>query len=630
MAYGFDLYLPFRDLPVHIQHLVMHGSGDKEIEFRLEKRGRVETYRRPFEGVLANLARRLEDEERKRKEDDSADGLERFERVAEEFQRYMTSRPCPECHGTRLRHEARCVRIAGRSISELVQLNLAKASALFSTLGFDTLREREVAQRLLREIQSRLSFLCSVGLDYLTLDRSAATLSGGEGQRVRLATQIGASLVGVLYVLDEPSIGLHQRDSDRLLRTLFRLREAGNTVIVVEHDEATIRAADHIVDLGPGAGDDGGYVVAQGTVQQVSRVQQSATGQYLSGVRQIAIPRQRRRGDNRRLELLGACLNNLASVDVVFPIGLLTCVTGVSGSGKSSLVSDTLLPALRQALHGSRGPSGPFRALRGVCYLDKVVAVDQSPIGKTPRSNPATYTGVFPLIRDLFAALPEAKVRGYKSGRFSFNIKGGRCETCRGNGILRIEMHFLPDVFVTCEACQGKRYNAETLKIRYKGFSISDLLDLSVRSASDLLRNIPRLRSKLETLCDVGLGYLALGQPANTLSGGEAQRIKLSRELGRRATGRTIYILDEPTTGLHFADIQVLLDVLNRLVDAGNTVVVIEHNLDVIKSADYVVDLGPEGGDQGGRVVCSGVPEEIAADEQSHTGKYLVPVLPGR
>ncbi|MFH1130424.1 MAG: excinuclease ABC subunit UvrA [Pseudomonadota bacterium] len=622
--FGFDLYVPYRELPTAIRHLLMHGSGDQKVEFRFERGEHLQTYNRPFEGVIANLKRKMAELEQKEVAANSNATF--FERVEEEFHRYMSHRPCPECKGSRLRPEAMSVLIGEKSIHEASRLSIGRALDFFSHLAFEG-QKKEIAERLLREIIGRLKFLSSVGLDYLSLNRPSATLSGGEGQRVRLATQIGASLVGVLYILDEPSIGLHQRDSQKLLETLFALRNAGNTVIVVEHDEKTISAADHIVDLGPGAGENGGNVVATGSVSDIVANTESITGQYLAGKRTIEVPKSRRKGSGQKLIIHDASTNNLAHIDVTIPLGTLTCITGVSGSGKSSLIIDTLLPALRSSLHNTKEQPGPHRAVNGIHFLNKVISVDQSPIGRTPSSSPATFVGAFSLIRELFAGVPEAKVRGYRSGRFSFNIKGGRCEACRGDGVLRIEMHFLPDVYVPCEVCNGRRYNDETLRVTYKGFNIADVLEMTVSQASELLANVPRIREKLQTLCNVGLGYLTLGQPATTLSGGEAQRIKLSRELSRRTSGKTLYMLDEPTTGLHFADIQILLDVLNELVKAGNTVVVIEHNLDVIKSADYIVDLGPEGGDGGGHVVAAGTPEKLATVSQSHTGQYLKQVL---
>jgi excinuclease ABC subunit A len=620
--FRFDVFVPYRDLPASIKSLLMHGSGDIEVEHSFEKGGKRHTYRKPFEGVIANLKRRLEEQEGRRKEGADEEGLDA---VLEEFHRYAREQTCPECGGARLRPEALHVLVAGLPIHSVTHLSIGQTLELLRPLELEG-RAREIARPLLKEITARLGFLASVGLDYLALDRASATLSGGEGQRVRLATQIGSSLVGVLYILDEPSIGLHKRDHARLLQTLLRLRDMGNTVLVVEHDEETIRAADFIVDLGPGAGTKGGEVVAAGPIAEIVACPRSLTGQYLSGARRIEVPRRRRRA-KRRLTVRGARANNLKGIDVELPLGVLVCVTGVSGSGKSTLVIDTLLPALRAELHGARETPGAHRALEGTHQLDKVIAVDQSAIGRTPRSNPATYTGLFAPIRELFATLPESKVRGYKPGRYSFNVKGGRCEACEGDGTVRIAMHFLPDIYVQCDVCGGQRYNRETLQVKYKGASIADLLRMTVDQAYDLLQHVPQARPKLEALRDVGLGYLALGQPGNTLSGGEAQRVKLSRELARRSTGSTLYILDEPTTGLHLADIHVLLGVLDRLVEAGNTVVIIEHHLDVIKCADHIIDLGPEGGERGGQVVAAGTPEEVAHVEGSHTGVLLRQIL---
>jgi excinuclease ABC subunit A len=562
----------------------------------------------PFEGIINNLSRR-------HRETNS-------EHQREELEQYMSSRPCPACRGARLKPEALAVKVGDRSITEITRFSVLEAQAFFHGLQL-TGREEIIARQVLKEIQERLGFLINVGLDYLTLDRGAGTLSGGEAQRIRLATQIGSGLMGVLYILDEPSIGLHQRDNQRLLRTLERLRDLGNTLIVVEHDEDTMLAADHIIDIGPGAGEHGGRVVATGTYRDIMENPESVTGQYLCGKRVIPAPQFRRRPNGRALEVLGACENNLKNIDVVFPLNLFTCVTGVSGSGKSTLVNDILYRKLAQELHRARTQPGRCREVRGIGHLDKVIDVNQSPIGRTPRSNPATYTGVFNDIRDLFAQTPESKMRGYKPGRFSFNVKGGRCEACQGDGIIKIEMHFLPDVYVPCEVCKGRRYNRETLEVRYKGKNIADVLDMTVEQAVEFFLHIPRIHRKLNTLYDVGLGYIRLGQPATTLSGGEAQRVKLATELSRRSNGKTFYILDEPTTGLHAADIDRLLKVLHRLVEAGDTVVVIEHNLDVIKTADYIIDLGPEGGDRGGEVVAAGTPEEIAAFPGSYTGQFL-------
>jgi excinuclease ABC subunit A len=611
--YGFDLETPFARLPAKVREVLLHGSGEEQILITLE-RGAEDRFRfkRAFEGAIQNLARRY-------RETKSA-------AVREEIERFMAMRPCPACKGRRLRPEALAVTVGGMTIAASTALSVSAALAAFRDVAL-TPTERTIAARVLKEIRERLQFLADVGLGYLTLEREAASLSGGEGQRIRLATQIGSRLVGVLYVLDEPSIGLHQRDNDRLLGTLKGLRDLGNTVIVVEHDEATISAADWVVDLGPGAGEHGGHLVAAGTPDEIVRHPESLTGKYLSGRLSIPVPAARRAG-NKSLRLVGARGNNLRGIDVEVPLGTLTCVTGVSGSGKSTLVIETLFKALAHAMYRAKERPAPFDKLYGLEHVDKVIDIDQSPIGRTPRSNPATYTGIFTPIRDLFAATPEARLRGYRSGRFSFNVAGGRCAACEGDGIIRIEMHFLPDVYVTCDVCKGRRYNRETLEVEYRGRNIAQVLDMTVSQALEFFRHHHApIRDRLQTLNDVGLEYVKLGQSATTLSGGEAQRVKLSRELGRRSTGRTVYILDEPTTGLHFADIQKLLEVLNRLVDAGNTVVVIEHNLDVIKSADHVIDLGPEGGDAGGAIVAQGTPEQIARAKGSFTGRFLKPVL---
>ena len=612
MHYDFDLRTPFNKIPEKVQKIILYGSGDEEIRFFYDQGERRHFYDKAFEGVIPNLERRYH-------ETDS-------DSVRENLERFMSVIPCQTCGGARLRPEALHVTVGDKNIQQTTGMSIAEAEAFFADLQLPP-KQMEIARRILKEIRERLSFLSHVGLDYLTLDRSAGTLSGGEGQRIRLATQIGSSLTGVLYILDEPSIGLHQRDNQRLLTTLKRLRDLGNTVLVVEHDEETIAAADHVIDMGPAAGVHGGKVVAQGTPEEVMQVNGSLTGEYLSGKRKIEVPEQRRTSD-RWLEIRGAEANNLRNVDVRVPLGVLTCFTGVSGSGKSSLVIETLYKSLAQRLHRTREKAGQVKEIIGLEQLDKVIDIDQSPIGRTPRSNPATYTGVFTDVRELFAQLPEAKIRGYKAGRFSFNVKGGRCEACSGDGIIKIEMHFLPDVYVQCEVCKGARYNRETLEVKYKGKSIAEVLDMTVNQASKFLENIPKISNKLQTIRDVGLGYIKLGQSATTLSGGEAQRVKLARELGKRATGKTIYILDEPTTGLHFADIHKLLEVLNRLVETGNTVVVIEHNLDVIKTADHIIDLGPEGGRNGGLIVVSGTPEDVAACETSHTGRYLRQYLP--
>ena len=613
--YGFSLHTPVKDLPPRAIQVLLYGSNGETVRMRHQTRlGRTRDYETTFEGVIPQLERRY-------RENGS-------DYVRMEIERYMASRPCATCGGARLKPESLAVKILGRSIVEITRMSVVEAAGWFAGL-MEQLSEREatIARQIVKEIRARLGFLVDVGLDYLTLDRTAATLSGGEAQRIRLATQIGSSLMGVLYILDEPSIGLHQRDNRRLIATLERLRDLGNTVLVVEHDEETMRAADHIVDIGPGAGEKGGYLVVSGTLADVLDCPQSITGLYLRGDRKIPIPVRRRPGNGHWLTVEGARANNLKNITARFPLGTLTCVTGVSGSGKSTLVNEILYRRLAQVLYRAKERPGEHSAVRGIEHLDKVVNIDQSPIGRTPRSNPATYTGVFTPIRDLFASLPDAKLRGYAPGRFSFNVKGGRCEACQGEGIIQIEMQFLPDVFVPCEVCKGKRYNREALEIRYKGKSIADVLAMTVDEALAFFDALPTIRNKLATLADVGLGYIRLGQPATTLSGGEAQRVKLSTELSRRATGRTLYILDEPTTGLHFADVQRLLEVLQRLVDAGNTVLVIEHNLDVIKQADYVVDLGPEGGEAGGWVICEGTPEEVAAQPHSFTGQFLARIL---
>ena len=611
--YRFDIEQPWEALDDKVQQLLLNGSGTEKIAFHYPgERGRSVTKEHPFEGVIPNL-------ERRHRETDSVV-------VREELSKYLNRKACAECGGTRLRREARHVLLEGRPIYEISRLPLKQALALFQRLKLPGARG-QVAERIVREIANRLEFLVNVGLDYLSLDRSAETLSGGEAQRIRLASQIGSGLTGVMYVLDEPSIGLHQRDNARLIETLKRLRDLGNSVIVVEHDEEAIRSADHVVDMGPGAGEAGGQVVAEGTPTDILANRHSLTGQYLGGVLKIDVPRLRNRPGRKRLALRGARGNNLKNVELELPLGLLVCVTGVSGSGKSTLVNDTLYAAVARQLYGSAAEPAPFESLSGIEHLDKVISVDQSPIGRTPRSNPATYTGLFTPIRELFASVPEARARGYDPGRFSFNVKGGRCEACQGDGVIKVEMHFLPDIYVPCDVCHGRRYNRETLEIRYKGRSVHEVLEMTVSEAGELFSAVPAIARKLQTLVDVGLGYVRLGQSATTLSGGEAQRVKLSLELSKRDTGRTLYILDEPTTGLHFHDIKLLLEVLRRLRDAGNTVVVIEHNLDVLKTADWIVDLGPEGGDGGGHIVAQGTPEQVAASKASYTGQYLKPVL---
>ena len=610
--YGIDIYTPYKDLPDRFKNALLYGSENESITFYFERNNRRFTYKRPFEGIIPKMERRY-------LETDSYQSRE-------EIKQYMNFRPCPECQGTKLNRASRSVRVGGLTIFEITQLSVANARIFFKKLEL-TGRKRIVATRILKEINERLGFLENVGLSYLTLDRSAYTLSGGESQRIRLATQIGSKLTGVLYVLDEPSIGLHQRDNQQLRETLFQMRDLGNTVLVVEHDEATIRSSDHVVDMGPGAGIKGGNVVYSGHPQGLLNAEGSLTGQYLSGVKYIPVPSNRRRNRKGKIIIRGASHNNLKNIDVEFPVGCFICVTGVSGSGKSSLVLETLYRVLAQQLYHARIPAGTHNSVKGLEHIDKVINIDQSPIGRTPRSNPGTYTGVFTYIRELFSRTPEARMRGYKPGRFSFNVKGGRCEACRGDGIIKIEMHFLPDVYVACDVCRGKRYNRETLEIKYKGKNISDILDMTVNQSFKFFERVRNIRQKLQTLIDVGLGYIQIGQPATTLSGGEAQRVKLSRELGKKATGRTVYILDEPTTGLHMDDIRKLLDVLVRLVETGNTVIVIEHNLDVIKTADHIIDLGPEGGDEGGHVVGYGTPEEIANLKGSYTGQFLAKVL---
>ncbi len=614
LFYGFDIDTPWEQLPEKIQQVVLYGSGGEQIPFHyLGEGGRRVTRRHAFDGIIPTLERRYREAE--------------SQLLREELGKLIATRPCPECGGSRLRREARHVTVGGKTLPELSRLPIREALAFFEQLTL-TGQRAQVADKIVKEIAARLAFLNDVGLDYLTLDRAADTLSGGEAQRIRLASQIGSGLTGVMYVLDEPSIGLHQRDNDRLLATLKRLRDLGNTVIVVEHDEEAIRAADHIVDMGPGAGEHGGEVVVSGTLADVLACERSLTADYLTGRKTIPVPAQRRAHDRQRwLVLEGARGNNLKDVTLRLPLGLFICVTGVSGSGKSTLINDTLYAALAKKLNGAALEPAPFEAIEGSAYIDRVINVDQSPIGRTPRSNPATYTGVFTPIRELFAATPTARERGYGPGRFSFNVKGGRCEACQGDGLIKVEMHFLPDIYVTCEVCHGKRYNRETLEVEYKGRNIHQVLEMTVAEARAFFDAVPVLARKLQTLIDVGLGYLRLGQPATTLSGGEAQRVKLALELSKRDTGRTLYILDEPTTGLHFHDIKLLLDVLHRLVDHGNTVVVIEHNLDVIKTADWVIDLGPEGGDGGGRIIAEGTPEQIACHAASHTGHYLQSVL---
>jgi len=610
--YGTDIFTAFKDLPENFRRVLLYGSGKDEIAFYYERNNRRAIHKKTFEGIIPTLQRRYV-------ETDSNP-------VREEIKRYMNFRPCPDCKGARLNRESRSVYVNGLAIYEIAGLSIADARTFFEKMTLVG-KVKRIAHRIQKEILERLEFLRNVGLSYLTIDRPASTLSGGESQRIRLATQIGSKLTGVLYVLDEPSIGLHQRDNQRLFQTLLQMRELGNTVLVVEHDEETIRGADHVIDMGPGAGIHGGRVVFSGPPDILQEDKTSLTGQYLSRRKRIEVPDRRRRGNGRYLTIQGAHENNLKGIDVRFPLGCFICVTGVSGSGKSTLVLETLYRAVAQRIYRTRTPAGAHKQILGLEYIDKVVHIDQSPIGKTPRSNPGTYTGVFSYIRDLFSKTPESRMRGYGPGRYSFNVKGGRCEACKGEGIIKIEMHFLPDVYVACDVCRGKRYNRETLEVKYKGKNISEILDLTVEQSLRFFENIGSIRTKLETLVDVGIGYIHLGQSAVTLSGGEAQRMKLARELSKKATGKTIYILDEPTTGLHAEDIQKLLFVLNRLTDAGNTVIVIEHHMDVIKTADYIIDLGPEGGDGGGYVVGSGTPEDITTMPESHTGRYLTRIL---
>ncbi|MBQ0012885.1 MAG: excinuclease ABC subunit UvrA [Clostridiales bacterium] len=612
--YEFSLDTPWNKLPKRIQDIILYGNGGEKmiIDTSHSLYPREGGYMNSWEGVIPSVERRSREAS--------------SEEIKQHYDQYMTTLPCSSCHGARLNPQALAVTVGGKNIHEVCAMPIQKCMKHLQGVTLKP-REKKIAEPILKEILARLGFMCDVGLEYLTLSRAAATLSGGEAQRIRLATQIGSSLTGVLYILDEPSIGLHQRDNNRLLATLQKLKRLGNTVLVVEHDEDTMRAADCIVDMGPGAGEHGGFVIGVGTAEEIMKIPESVTGQYLSGQKFIPIPRQRRKPDGRYLTVVGACENNLKKIDVKIPIGLFTCVTGVSGSGKSSLVNGIILHQLATDLNGAHRTKGSCEKITGVGHLDKVIAIDQSPIGKSPRSNPATYTGCFDLIRELFANTPDAKARGYKNGRFSFNVKGGRCEACSGDGVNRIEMHFLPDVFVKCDVCKGKRYNRETLQVKYKGKNIADVLAMTVDEALEFFKNVPRIANKLVTLSEVGLGYIRLGQPATQLSGGEAQRVKLATELSKRSTGRTFYILDEPTTGLHIADVHKLVDILNRLAENGNTVLVIEHNLDVIKTADYIIDLGPEGGDKGGTIVACGTPEEVCSVAGSFTGQFLKPVL---
>lgn len=610
--YGFSLDTPIKDLPQDIMDILLYGTRGEKVHLSYEKKyAKGEHYAR-FEGIINNVLRRYQETN--------------SEWAKKEIQELMYITPCPECKGTRLKKESLAVTVKGKNINEISDMSIAEAMEFFDKMEL-TQREELIGRQILKEINARLSFLVSVGLEYLTLSRSSGTLSGGEAQRIRLASQIGSGLMGVVYILDEPSIGLHQRDNHKLIEMLKRLRDLGNTLIVVEHDEDTMYAADHIIDIGPGAGVHGGYVVAEGTVEDIKKCDKSETGLYLSGAKHIPVPSVRREGNGNFLKLEGAAQNNLKNVDIEIPLGTFTCVTGVSGSGKSSLVNEVLYRILANDLNRAKLKPGKFKSISGLEYLDKVIDIDQSPIGRTPRSNPATYTGLFGDIRNLFASTPDAKSRGYGSGRFSFNVKGGRCESCQGDGIIKIEMHFLPDIYMPCEVCGGKRYNRETLEVKFKGKSIADVLDMTVEEGMEFFESIPKIANRLRTLYEVGLGYIKIGQSSTTLSGGEAQRVKLATELSKRSTGKTIYILDEPTTGLHTADVHRLIDVLQRLVDAGNTVVVIEHNLDVIKTADYIIDLGPEGGNKGGKIVACGTPEKVAKSKKSYTGMYLKDVL---
>ena len=610
--YKFDLNIPYKDLSPNAKKIILYGTGEEKVKVNYQKKNGNGYYEYVFEGIIPNLYRRYKETT--------------YEYMRQEYESYMTNIPCPKCKDARLKPEVLAVTIGDKNIAEVTDMSIKEVQQFFKNLEL-TSRQKMIGDQILKEIDARIGFLVDVGLDYLTLSRSAGTLSGGEAQRIRLATQIGSGLVGVVYILDEPSIGLHQRDNDRLLKTLKQLRDLGNTLIVVEHDEDTMYAADYIVDIGPGAGAHGGEVVCQGTVKEIMKCENSDTGAYLSGRKKIAVPSQRRQPNGKWLKVKGAQENNLKNVDIDIPLGVFTCVTGVSGSGKSSFVNEILYKRLARDLNRAKIKPGNHKDIKGIEHLDKVIAIDQSPIGRTPRSNPATYTGVFDHIRDVFATTTEAKIRGYQKGRFSFNVKGGRCEACRGDGIIKIEMHFLPDVYVPCEVCHGKRYNRETLEVKYKGKSIADVLDMTVEEALEFFDPIPRIKKKLQTLYDVGLSYIKLGQPSTTLSGGEAQRVKLATELSKRSTGKTMYILDEPTTGLHFADVHKLIKILQRLVDGGNSILVIEHNLDVIKTADYIIDLGPEGGDLGGRVIGIGTPEEVAKNPQSYTGMFLKKVF---
>ncbi len=606
--YGVNIKVPIKKLPRDFLNKILYGTGSEEIDFEYTSAAGTRKFKAPFEGVIPTLDRRYNETK--------SQGMRDF------YEMYMSYSACPTCHGARLKKEVLAVKVGDKNINELTDMSIDKIKAYLNALKL-TKKEAMIADQIMKELNQRLQFLMDVGLEYLTLSRSAGSLSGGEAQRIRLATQIGSGLTGVLYILDEPSIGLHQRDNDKLLATLKKLRDLGNTLIVVEHDEDTMYAADQIIDIGPGPGVHGGNVIAQGTAEEIKQIPESITGQYLSGKKKIVVPKKRRKSNGKAIEIIGAQQNNLKNINVKFPLGVFTCVTGVSGSGKSTLVNEILYKTVAKEIYGSNEKPGKCKEIKGLEHIDKIINIDQSPIGRTPRSNPATYTGVFDIIRDIFATTNEAKMRGYAKGRFSFNVSGGRCEACNGDGILKIEMHFLPDIYVPCEVCHGKRYNHETLEVKYKGKSIADVLDMTVEEALTFFENIPRIKTKIQTLYDVGLGYIKLGQPSTTLSGGEAQRVKLATELSKKPTGKTLYILDEPTTGLHIADVHKLVNILQRLVDTGNSIIVIEHNLDLIKTADHLIDLGPEGGDKGGQIVAVGTPEQVVRNENSHTGKFL-------
>lgn len=606
--YGVNIRVPIKKLPREFLEKILYGTGSEEIDFEYTSAAGTRKFKAPFEGVIPTLDRRYNETK--------SQGMRDF------YEMYMSYSACPTCHGARLKKEVLAVKVGDKNINELTDMSIDKIKAYLNALKL-TKKEAMIADQIMKELNQRLQFLMDVGLEYLTLSRSAGSLSGGEAQRIRLATQIGSGLTGVLYILDEPSIGLHQRDNDKLLATLKKLRDLGNTLIVVEHDEDTMYAADQVIDIGPGPGVHGGNVIAQGTAEEIKQIPESITGQYLSGKKKILVPKKRRKSNGKAIEVIGAEQNNLKNINVKFPLGVFTCVTGVSGSGKSTLVNEILYKTVAKEIYGSNEKPGKCKEIKGLEHIDKIINIDQSPIGRTPRSNPATYTGVFDIIRDIFATTNEAKMRGYAKGRFSFNVSGGRCEACNGDGILKIEMHFLPDIYVPCEVCHGKRYNHETLEVKYKGKSIADVLDMTVEEALTFFENIPRIKTKIQTLYDVGLGYIKLGQPSTTLSGGEAQRVKLATELSKKPTGKTLYILDEPTTGLHIADVHKLVNILQRLVDTGNSIIVIEHNLDLIKTADHLIDLGPEGGDKGGQIVGVGTPEQVVRNEQSHTGRFL-------